>query len=259
MTEASPRPIFIVGCQRSGTTMLRLMLDTHPQISCGPETRFLEDFERIVGDDWKRLQQFGFTQDEWLARLRTFFGGIQADYAASRGKTRWADKSPRYALHIPFLRQLFPDAQFVHVIRDGRDVAVSHRKRFGYWSSVKSSVKWPRYIKAARAAAVDLPEDAYHELRYDQLVADPEGTLKDLLGFLGEEWDPTLLDFAKGKHDVPERYHRQLAARQAAAGDAGTDKSVYASRVGTYRTELDPLVRSLFWVTSRSTLKELGY
>ena len=94
---------------------------------------------------------------------------------------------------------------------------------------------------------------------YAELVADPEGTLKDLLGFLGEEWDPTLLDFAKGKHDVPERYHRQLAARQAAAGDAGTDKSVYASRVGTYRTELDPLVRSLFWVTSRSTLKELGY
>lgn len=48
-------PIFIVGCQRSGTTMLRLILDSHPRISCGPETRFLEDMERIVGADWKRL------------------------------------------------------------------------------------------------------------------------------------------------------------------------------------------------------------
>jgi len=254
--EADPRRIFIVGCQRSGTTMLRLMLDSHPRISCGPETRFLEDLERIVGDDWKRLQQFGFTQEEWLARLRTFFGGIQADYARSRGKARWADKSPRYALHIPFLHQLFPDAQFVHVIRDGRDVAVSHRKRFGYWSSVKSSVKWPRYIKAARGAGASLSPDTYHELRYDQLVADPEATLRSLLAFLGEEWDPTLLDFTRASHDVPERYHKQLAARNASAG---TDGSVYASRVGTYRAELDPFVRSLFWVTSRSTLRQLGY
>jgi hypothetical protein len=250
------RPIFIVGCQRSGTTMLRLMLDSHSRISCGPETRFLEDLERIVGPDWKRLSQFGFTQDEWLQRLRTFFGGIQGDYARSRGKARWADKSPRYALHIPFLSRLFPDAQFVHVIRDGRDVAVSHRKRFGYWSSVKSSVKWPRYIEAARSAGADLPPDRYHEVRYDQLVADSEKVLRELLAWLGEEWEPAILDFAKAKHDVPARYHRQLAARQQTAG---TQDSVYASRVGTFRSELDPLVRSLFWVTSRKTLRDLGY
>ena len=158
MSDGSPRPIFIVGCQRSGTTMLRLMLDSHSQISCGPETRFLEDLERIVGPDWKRLSQFGYSQEEWLKRIRAFFEGIQSDYARSRGKTRWADKSPRYALHIHFLLQVFPDAQIVHVIRDGRDVAVSHRKRFGYWSSVKSSVKWPRYISAARTAGLALPQ-----------------------------------------------------------------------------------------------------
>ena len=159
MSDGSHRPIFIVGCQRSGTTMLRLMLDSHSQISCGPETRFLEDLERIVGPDWKRLSQFGYSQEEWLRRIREFFEGIQSDYARSRGKTRWADKSPRYALHIPFLLQVFPDAQIVHVIRDGRDVAVSHRKRFGYWSSVKSSVKWPRYIRAARTAGLALPPE----------------------------------------------------------------------------------------------------
>ncbi|GAA1882360.1 sulfotransferase family protein [Lapillicoccus jejuensis] len=256
MTEATPRPIFVVGCQRSGTTMLRLMLDSHPRIACGPETRFLEDLERVTGSDWKRLQQFGFPREEWLARMRAFFGGIQDDYAASKGKARWADKSPRYALHMPFLHEVFPDAQFVHVIRDGRDVAVSHRKRFGYWSSVKSSVKWPRYIKAARTAGAAMPADSYHELRYDDLVGDPERTLRDLLAFLGEDWDDGVLDFVGKKHDVPDRYHRQHAARTASAG---TDGAVYASRVGTYRTELDPLVRALFFVTSRRTLKDLGY
>jgi hypothetical protein len=256
VSESNHRPIFIVGCQRSGTTMLRLMLDSHSQISCGPETRFLEDLERIVDGDWRRLSQFGYPQEEWLRRIRLFFEGIQSDYARSRGKTRWADKSPRYALHIPFLMQVFPDAQIVHVIRDGRDVAVSHRKRFGYWSSVKSSVKWPRYIRAARDAGSALPPDSYLELRYDRLVADTEQTLHGLLEWLGEEWEPEILDFANQKHDVPERYHRQLAARNQ---KAGTDGSVYASRVGTYRAELDPLVRTLFWFTSRQTLRELGY
>jgi hypothetical protein len=256
VVTALTRPIFIVGCQRSGTTLLRLILDSHSKISCGPETRFLEDLERIVGKDWKRLSQYGFTQEEWLARVAQFFGGIQSDYAMSRGKSRWADKSPRYALHLPFILRVFPDAQIVHLIRDGRDVAVSHRKRFGYWSSVKSSVKWPRYIKAARAGAAGVPATQYYEVRYEALVGDSETTLRDLLAFLGEEWEPAVMQFDRQPHDVPSRYHRQLASRQAAAGEGGV---VYGSRVGSHRAELDPLVRLLFWWTARDELKGLGY
>ncbi len=256
MTEPSERPIFVVGCQRSGTTMLRLMLDSHRRISCGPETRFLADLERVVDTDWPRLSQYGYTQDEWLRRIAAFFGGIQSDYARSRGKQRWADKTPRYALNIPFLVRVFPDAQIIHVIRDGRDVVVSHRKRFGYWSSVKSTLKWPKYIRVAQAAGESLPDDQYYEVRYEDLVARPEETMRALLAFLGEEWDPQVLEFASQEHAVPARYHAQLAARQAVAG---SDETVYASRVGTHRTELDPLTRSLLWATSRVTLGRLGY
>jgi hypothetical protein len=250
------RPIFVVGCQRSGTTMLRLMLDSHPRISCGPETRFLADLERVVGSDWKRLSQYGFTQEEWLHRIATFFDGIQADYARSRGKVRWADKSPRYALSMDFIVRVFPDAQVVHVIRDGRDVAVSHRKRFGYWSCVKSAAKWPRYIAAARAAGSSLGPDRYREVRYEDLVGDGEATLRSLFDFLDEPWDPTVLDFVAQAHDVPARYHAQLRARQG-DGDAGAN--VYRSRVGAHKHELDPFVRLLVWVMGRSTLKQLGY
>lgn len=249
-------PIFVVGCQRSGTTLLRLLLDSHSRISCGPETRFLEDMERIVGSDWKRLSQYGFPREEWLRRIAEFFGGIQRDYAASRGKARWADKSPRYAMKLDFIMELFPDAQIVHVIRDGRDVAVSHRKRFGYWSSVKSSVKWPRYVTEARAAGKRLPARQYHEVRYEDLVERQEATLRALMDFLGERWEPGMADFERHRHDVPERYHLQASSRRAGEG---TSAAVYSSRVGSFRTELDPVLRLLFHLTAHRTLKELGY
>lgn len=263
MTGAAPvdatpstRPIFVVGCQRSGTTMLRLMLDSHPRISCGPETRFLEGFEPILTDDWKRLSQYGLSEEEWIRRIRGFFEGIQQDYAASKGKERWADKTPRYALSLPLVLRVFPDAQIVHVIRDPRDVAVSHRKRFGYWSCLKSTVKWPKYVGTARRDTRSLPADSYREVRYEALVGQPEETLRDLLAWLGEEWDPSILDFDKARHDVPARYHAQLAARRASAG---TEAAVYASRVGSHRRELDPLVRTLVWLNSRRLIRELGY
>ena len=256
MSARLARPIFVVGCQRSGTTVLRLMLDSHSRISCGPETRFLEDLERIVGSDWNRLSRFGLSQEEWLERIADFFGGVQSDYATSRGKARWADKSPRYALHIDFISRIFPDAQFVHVIRDGRDVAVSHRKKFGYWSCLKSTVKWPRYIAAAREAGAHLAPGRYHELRYEDLINDEERTLRELFTFLGEDFEPAVASYDDHPHDVPQHYHDMTSQRR---GAAGTSEAVYRNRVGSFRRELDPLARSLLWVTARPTLRELGY
>ena len=256
MTASMPRPIFVVGCQRSGTTMLRLILDSHSQISCGPETRFLADLERIVGSDWKRLSLYGFSQEEWLRRIAGFFDGIQSDYAASRGKRRWADKTPLYALSLAFITRVFPDAQIVHVIRDGRDVAVSHRKRFGYRSSVKSAVKWPHYIAAAREVGRHLPPDRYYELRYEDVVSKTEETLRSLFLFLDEPWEDAVLAYESHTHDVPQKYGAETDRRRTGAH---TKAAIYASQVGSFRRELDPLTRLLVWVFGRSTLKELGY
>ncbi|GGL07874.1 sulfotransferase family protein [Mangrovihabitans endophyticus] len=252
------RPIFLVGCQRSGTTMLRLVLDSHTAISCGPETRFLPDLRRLVDParDWPRLQRFGFDRADWLRRIREFFGGVHDDYAAGRGKTRWADKTPLYALSLDFVTEVFPDAQIVHVIRDGRDVVVSHRKRFGYWSAVKCVVKWPRYIRVARAAGRALPGGRYFELRYEDAVRSPEPTLRALFAFLGETWEEDVLRYADRPHDVAAKYTVEADRRRAAAG---TDAAIYDSRVGTYRRELDPFLRLLVRLFSGRTLKELGY
>src|SRR3954453_6132576 len=119
MSTGDQRPIFIVGCQRSGTTLGGLMLDSHPNISCGPETRFLADMAKITTENWKRMSHFGFDKDYWHRSIARFFEGIQQDYAASKGKTRWADKTPRYALSLGFIDQLFPRCQVIHVVRDG--------------------------------------------------------------------------------------------------------------------------------------------
>ncbi len=232
------------------------MLDSHSRISCGPETRFLSDMERIVSADWDRLSRFGFDQEVWLSGLAKFFGDIQQGYATSRGKQRWADKTPLYAMHMDFIAQIFPRAQFIHVIRDARDVAVSHRKRFGYRSCIKSAVKWPRYIATARASGHRLGPERYFEVRYEQLVGNSEETLRGLLNFIGEEWEPQVLEFNTQPHDVPDRYQAQLSSRQASAK---TQDAVYRSRIGSYRRELDPLARTLIWFTSRSTLRQLGY
>lgn len=256
MTDQMPRPIFLVGCQRSGTTMLRLVLDSHSRISCGPETRFLADMERIVGVDWQRLSRYGFSKEEWLARMADFFGGFQADYAARRGKVRWADKTPMYALNIPLITAMFPDSQIVHVIRDGRDVAVSHRKRFGYKSSLNSARKWPRYIHEARRAGADLPPERYYEVRYESLVESTEDTLRELLAWLGEGWEPGLLEYDQKKHDVPAKYTDEAKRRRASSQ---TQDAIYRSSVGSFKRGLDPLTRIAFLVFARRTLKDLGY
>src|SRR4051794_37690957 len=97
---ARGRPIFIIGCGRSGTTLLRLMLDSHPEIAAGEETKFLTDLEPILGEHWRLLQTYGFNRDWWLERMRAFYGGFMAEYAARKGKRRWAEKTPGYTFHL---------------------------------------------------------------------------------------------------------------------------------------------------------------
>jgi len=256
MTTTTTRPIFIVGCQRSGTTLLRLMLDSHPNVSCGPETRFLQDFAKLTSDSWDRLSLYGFPKSYWIDKAAEFFDSFQTEYAKSRGKTRWADKTPRYALSLGYIDELFPACQIVHVIRDGRDVVASHRDRWGYWSAVKAVEKWPRYIRTARRVGDRLPDDRYTEVRYEDLVLNTDATLRELLEFLGEPWDDAVLHYDQAQHDVAGRYEQFSKDRRGDAGDGG---AVYRSRVGAHRREIDPLLRTLFAVRAGSTLRALGY
>src|SRR6266540_3137780 len=177
MPSSRRAPIFVVGCQRSGTTLLRLLLD----------------LDQVTTGSWKRLAQYGFPKQYWHEHIAGMFDAIKSDYARRAGKSRWADKTPRYALTLPFIDRLFPTCQVVHVIRDGRDVVASHRVRWGYLAALKAVRKWPHYVHSARAAGAAMTPDRYHELRYEDLVSEPEKTLRELLDFLDEPWDSAVL------------------------------------------------------------------
>ncbi|MET0772814.1 MAG: sulfotransferase [Candidatus Limnocylindrales bacterium] len=250
-------PILIIGSARSGTTMLRLILDSHPRISCGEETHLLQTMEPALGKHWRLLDRYGFPREYWTSRLADFYGGAMSDYAARRGKARWADKDPSNTLLLPFAGELFPDAQYIHLIRDGHDVVASHKDRWGYRSGVRAARgAWRKYVETARAFGAGQPEGRYHELRYEALVAEPETQLRALFAFLGEDWDPAVLEFDKAEHDGTERYSRFTAQRRSEGGDGST---IYRSRVGAGKDSLDPVLRTMLHRSSGSLLRELGY
>jgi Sulfotransferase family len=256
MTDSPRTPIFIVGCHSSGTTPLRLMLDSHPHIACGPETRFLPDFAHLTRESWGSMSLYGFPKEYWHQKISELFDGIKSDYASSKGKPRWADKTPRYALSLDYIDELFPTCQIIHVIRDGRDVVASHKHRWGYLSALKAIEKWPHYIRSARAVGNGLPAARYREVRYERLVNDTETTMRELLDFLGEPWDPAVLEHDQRPHDISTHYGSFSSERRETAREQA---GIYRSRVGAHRKEMGPVLRILFHLRSGDTLRELGY
>ncbi|MFE9766322.1 sulfotransferase family protein [Streptomyces sp. NPDC005808] len=237
---APPRPVFVLGCPRSGTTLLQLMLHTHPRIALPPETRFvLPAYERRLGfgDLRERSNRAGLAQ--WITgREETRFHELRLDagrvaeritegpptlgsalgitfsaYAEEHGKVRWGDKRPAYALHVGEMLRLFPDAQFIHLVRDGRDCAASllgmpwwHR---GFHEAVAT---WAQVMDTTRTYARKLGPDSWHELRFEDLVTDPESQLRGVCAYLGEEYVPEMREPCRvAELAVPARktWHRR--------------------------------------------------
>ena len=250
-------PIFVIGSPRSGTTLLRLLLDSHPRISCGEETHFLRDLGAIVGRHWDLLATYGFERRWWLERMAAFYAGFQSAVLARDGKARWAEKDPTYTLILDLIDELFPDAVYVHLVRDGHDVVASFRDRWGYRSALRAArTEWARYVRSARSLGGRLPPERFLEVRYERLVADPEPEARRLFDFLGEAWDPAVLAFDPAEHAATERYRRFTAGRRSAAGETAT---IYRSRVGAGRGSLDPLLRMLLERGAGDLLADLGY
>jgi hypothetical protein len=251
------RPIFVVGCHRSGTTLFRLILDSHPRISCGPETRFLREFESVTNDEnWPRMQLYGLPREWWDERFAAFFRDFKETYARSQGKQRWADKTPLYVNHLDYIDRLFPDCVVINIVRDGRDVARSHRETWGYTAGLKAIEKWPRYVEAAERYGNRVGPDRYLEVRYEDVVGNTEKTMRSVLAWLNEEWSDSVLHHMDFPHDVMSRYDAYTSGRRASGGES---KAVYASGVRGGKQRLDPVMRALVRLRADGTLKRLGY
>lgn len=282
----TPAP-FVIGMGRSGTTLLRLMLDAHSHLAIPAETHFIPvllaepprdgatclaqlrampnwgDFD-LTGTGFetelKALEPF-----ELATAMRLFF----ADYAQTQGKPRWGDKTPPYVEQVAAIGTLLPESRFVHILRDGRDVALSYRdKWFGPGADLVAAARlWRGRILEARTQAARLEPGRYLELRFEDLIAAPERELRRVCTFLELEFEPEMLDY-------PERAESRLGELRDRRDDQGqvtvrrerrlsihanTTRPPDPAQSGKWRTGLTPEEIALFEREAGDVLTALGY
>lgn len=272
------RPIFVLGCPRSGTTLLQLMLHSHHRIAIPPETRFVistyqsrGDFgdlrdparlralaESIVGRRQTLFYDLGLDPKQMVEEivagpptLGSVFGAVFRAYVRRFGKPRWGDKRPGYYAFIPALARLFPSAQFVHLVRDGRDCVASLKAMPWFNHDIYAAVAtWMEATGRGRRAGAALPAGSYWELRYEDLVADPAGQLRALCDFLGEEYDPAMSD--------PRGTAESVIPKRKTWHD-DTRRQVEANPSGPWSQRLEPWEISLCETVMGRRLRALGY
>jgi hypothetical protein len=283
----APAP-FVVGVGRSGTTLLRLMLDAHPQLAIPAETHFVPaviELGRAGGEGGELVDaiiasrgwgDFGLEAERLRERvaelpeqdaasvLRAFFGLC----AERERKPRWGDKTPGYVRRMRLIGRELAETRFVHLIRDGRDVALSRRRRgMGEGKPMAETARlWRRRIEDARAQARRL-RGRYLELRYEDLVVAPEPALRSVCELIELEFDPAMLRHHEGANrrldelgDLPEagsRSEREGGERRAA--HALVARPPTAARIGIWQEELSDSDRAEFEAVAGGLLAELGY
>ena len=218
MNETGGPPFFIVGSARSGTTLLRLMLNAHPEVAIPPESRFITELwtghDEVEVDPLLSELEANDRFQTWelpIAAVRRELDGrssaryvevMEAAYTAfsrAHGKRRWGDKTPRYVRHISLLARLWPDARFIHLIRDGRNVALSYADvPFGPKNVATAATLWSGRVQAGLRDGRPLGGKRYLEINYEDLVEDPKGEIGDLCGFLDLEFDDGMLNYTEG-------------------------------------------------------------
>jgi sulfotransferase family protein len=213
------KPFFVVSAPRSGSTLLRLMLDAHPRLAVPPPGWLFDmvyPYLFSYGDLRQSANLLALAEDilatptvgKWPGKptaqvlvneagapgFADVYGALHRLYARTEGKARWGEKTPRNGFWVDEIRALFPDAQFIHIVRDGRDQAIdiSDSMLLPY-SVYTGATLWQRYVNAIRESASRLPADAYCEIRYEDLCGNTEATVRELCSFLGEPFDAGML------------------------------------------------------------------
>jgi hypothetical protein len=275
----------IVSVGRSGTTLLRLMLDSHPELAVPPETGFLPAiWERREELDAETLADLVVAAPQWpdfhldeaelraaLRALRPFSAAegtrcFYRLYARRFGKRRWGDKTPVYGRHMPAIQDLLPEARFLHLIRDGRDVALSLRPLwFAPGQDARTlAAHWRDGIEAARRDAPACRH--YLEVRYEDLVAEPERVLARVCGFLDFAYTPEMLGYpARAAARLGEvRDQRQADGRLVTREERlGFHPLLTApprpERTGRWRREMSAVEIAEFEAVAGDLLAALGY
>lgn len=279
---SQPRPVFIVGAGRSGTTLLQQMLDHHPNLAFPWESHFLpivhgclksfgdlnvyenrvrlmRDINHYVQVSWRERQN-----EEWIEGLEAAIPELAKDaapsypgvvdaifsfFARKRNKARWGDKTPGYITCVPLILELFPQAKVLHIIRDGRDVVSSILPlSFGPNTAYLAARRWKHLIERGLECAQKWPERVM-TLHYETLIDDPEKQLRQICDFIGEEFHPDMLNYHK---DSSKRVPRHTI-------HANVAKPVNKSRCGRWKKDLSPRQARIVEAIIAPQLAKLGY
>jgi hypothetical protein len=280
----SNEPIFLVGVPRSGTTLLAAMLAAHSRISCGPETHFFRklahiDAEKLVlPASWPEaavefvcsIEHASFSDrkpipliekyqidccqiESYLQpkepSLRNILASVTETYQLALGKERWAEKTPDHILSLGQLRQNFPNSPVIRIIRDPRDVALSLTKvPWGAMSFVEGLLLWKRLDE--KSNSFFQTDQLCYSLRYEDLITCPDEELAKLCRFIGEEFEPGMLDTSETG--------MQLNVRNVPWKDK-VSQPVDASNVAIWKNQLSGPDLQLAEAILGDRLEALGY
>jgi Sulfotransferase family len=151
------------------------------------------------------LRGYGYTEEEWLESVRRVVEDLHGRYARIQGKNRWAIKAPQNALILDYINRLYPDCQVIHIVRHPSEVVESNVRMYGLKQGGFYGRKWINHVRTAEGDGSKLGEDRFRTVRYEDLVSEPEETLRELLSWLGEPWREDVLHFEERTHSYPPR------------------------------------------------------
>jgi hypothetical protein len=285
-----PFPV-VVGCPRSGTSLLAVMLDSHPDLAIPPETSFMGSVamlqgagadlrkaffevvtaDRITVSNWS---DFGLDASAFWQRLQsvepfTVAAGLRAFYAMyaeHQGKPRCGEKTPAYVFMMPQIAALLPEAHFIHLIRDPGDTALSWRRT---WFAPSQDLcvlaeQWRKHVEAGRRAAPLVWR--YVEVRFEQLVLYPERELRRLCEYLSLSWNPVMLDYGeRGAARIDRLQGRQhargpmISREERTRIHANLTRPPDAARLEVWRREMTVAERRMLEDAAGPLVGELGY
>lgn len=274
------RPIFVIGAERSGTTLLMAMLGCHPRIAVPEVAWFYPRFRPYLytygalteKDNMQVLLEemiFGLKTPFWemdvnprtivdelqaLAKEPSFAGAYDAiltRFAQESGKPRWGEKTPYNLFYIKEILEDFPNAQFVFITRDGRDASADYlASGFGPTNIYCAGEIWRMCQEAVEPWRAKLPTDQWMDVCYEDLVKDSETMLKAVCTFLGEDYHPNMLNFHQT--DIAK-------ARGATRDHAPLGQPVTTQFIGIYKNQLSKKEQSIFMAAAGKALQDAGY
>lgn len=266
-------PVFIIGVPRSGTTLLRVLLDSHSNIAAAPETPWilggygkysLRDIAAYLMED--RLgpvkNLMGEDEEVILEGIRALLDRILAAYLEKRHKKILVLKTPDDIRYIDFLLKLYPHSQYVHIFRDGRDVACSTVGKKGSFFGDKltdygelnyenAMRRWYEWEKKVRSVFDGNGRPSCIRISYEELVTHPEETMKRVCEGIGESYEESMLNYSKYVHEYPEW--------EAGSTDVKKKELIDTGSIGRWKNEIGKRDLARLEAAYGYFLEELGY